>query len=196
MRSLAVILMLVLYTTALPVLPASKRPSLSLGHGSPAFLSTKPSALVCASISALRAALVAHNGAGCANWRGGVKVQVVSWSHDTLGMSPRIFFTVVRVRGSDEQFGVVSIAQLIPVVPRGTGIRLVEPCSSGAAQKRAPTATVMSQPEGSRGMRVLVQMADGSTRLVGIRAVTDVKGCPIDRFREDDVAGRPSCCGM
>jgi hypothetical protein len=121
----------------------------------------------------------------CERWRPGTRIHVVDWSRQSWNPKvPWVKLTFVRVRDDAGRLGVLPCVGLIPVVPRGTPVLIVEPDPAAVPGSRPPKAVVLEQllAEGGRGLKL--RTSKGAERLVRIRDVADMRGNPIGSLRD------------
>lgn len=152
-----------------------------------AFLSTNPVPLVCASTEdTLR--LFRHEAGACPNrksWKPGTPVWVLKWARVPLLISSPIRHTIVTIRDGKGRRGAVLQSVLVPVIPRGTIIRLAHPCGQNCTSTtKAVTATVEAQTMDGNEPALSVRTSSGTRRTVDIYAVTDTKGCVLYVIRD------------
>jgi hypothetical protein len=120
------------------------------------------------------------------------RIQVAAWENGSLaGMRS----TFVHNRRADGKTGVVVLASLIPLVPRGTAVT-VWPCGCAQCHGKTDGGYVLEEIPSIKGVRVILQtpegrrtisaaqLGDARGRFVGsfvdpyVKAETDGTGCP------------------
>jgi len=185
MRAWCVALAFLSLAAAMPAEATPIPPWRTLAQGREATLtsSARHSAIVCASIAALRAFFRTGRLRHCAEWKAPGTVTILSWSREILGNS-RIatFDDVAKIRRSDGKHGFITLEELIPIPPQGTEIILQRPCY--AQSPLAMHARIVSELLPAYWPQLVVQPVSGARRTVTITDVTDTSGRPIFFFHD------------